>query len=159
MKLVISVFSDSIHLCGRQTVIGALQCDLQRASWRLNSPVTILLFNTLVYARKSEHIKAEHYLSFERVIHRWPVDPSQRASNAETFPFHDVVMIWRGRYDANLFVTGNLTVVRLMMTTRHCHLLSSIRFSQWGSWIYLSSASMLCEDFRSWVPFCGFLVG
>ena len=54
----------------------------------------MVLFSTVYSDADQRKYQSSASLAFVRGIHRWPVyDPPKKASNAEKFPFDDVIMI------------------------------------------------------------------
>ena len=64
------------------------------ASWHPNSPATPQFVHQLVPSSIKEDSQSSALLAFVRRIHQWPVEfPYKGSSNAEFFPYHDVIMI------------------------------------------------------------------
>ena len=54
----------------------------------------MVIFSTVYSDADQRKYQSSASLAFVRGIHRWPVyDPQKKASNAEKFPFDDVIMI------------------------------------------------------------------
>ena len=88
-------WSNSTHWMGRLFVaIFFITMTSQWARWRLKSPVSRLFTQPFIQAQIKENIKAlRHWpLWGEFTDDRWI--PPQRASDAEMFPFDDVIMWW-----------------------------------------------------------------
>ena len=88
---------------------------------RLKSPATQLSFKQLVHAMNKVNIKASHYWSFARGIHRWPVDsPHKGPAIGKAFLFYDVIMMVSRWATQDLCVLPNQVVRCLTLTRSPC---------------------------------------